>query len=635
MILVTGAKGFIGSALCAELSRSGYQVAEADLPGLDIVQETAFDGLASKKYERIYHIAGKTFIPDSWVNPLDFYKTNTFGTLNVLEYCRKTGTPLTFISAYVYGQPERNPIKETDPLKPNNPYSHSKYIAEELCRSYSENFGFSVAVVRPFNVYGPGQKPQFLIPLLINQGVNSKEIRVKTLTPRRDYVHLSDLIRALMLTLKINKGFHVYNIGSGKSQSVREIVRYISKLCGNKRIISENSRRRDEIPDTVADIHLAERELGWKPQIEFRTAIKHMVQEMKEHMPINKGNYSMETRDREAAFEKCRGSGWEAAYNRYRANWSGYPKAHFVSPYPLLLDIELSSVCNLRCPMCYTITEEFRRKVNASLMSFSLFKRIIDEIGGKVPAIRLSLRGEPTLHPNFIKCVEYAKKKNINEVSLLTNASTLTIGNFKKMSDAGVDWITVSIDGLGKTYESIRKPLKFAETLRKIKEIHKYKTDHKLLRPVIKVQSVWPAIKQNPEKYYNTFAPYTDFVAFNPLIDYLGKDSNIVAEDNFVCPQQYQRLVIGADGLAMMCSNDEEGAVIVGNANNQRIFSIWHGAKLSSVRKQHLKRNGFLKIPVCRKCYLPRKTEDSETASVNGRRFIVRNYVNRLQKIGG
>ena len=133
------------------------------------------------------------------------------------------------------------------------------------------------------------------------------------------------------------------------------------------------------------------------------------------YIPINKGNYSMDTPEREAAFERCRGAGWEEEYAAYRKKWSSLPQNQEVSEYPLLVDIELSSVCNLKCPMCYTITEKFARQVNTKRMDFELYKRIVDEIGGKVPAIRLSLRGEATLHRNFVECIAYAKERGIKE----------------------------------------------------------------------------------------------------------------------------------------------------------------------------------------------------------------------------
>lgn len=353
------------------------------------------------------------------------------------------------------------------------------------------------------------------------------------------------------------------------------------------------------------------------------------------NIPINKGNYSsFETKEREILFETYKSEGWENEYKEYRDNWNKFPQNQIINEYPLLVDLELSSVCNLKCPMCYTITDEFKEKVHAKFMNFELYKKIIDEIKDKVPAIRLSLRGESTLHPKFIEFIKYAKDSDIKEISTLTNGSKLELDYFKKIVDAGIDWITISIDGLDNEYEKIRKPLKFRDILKKVTDISLYKKENNLHKPVIKIQSLWPSIKENPEKFYNTFEPITDLIAFNPLIDYLQKDSNIIFIENFLCPQLYQRLVIGADGLVMMCSNDEENSHIIGNANNESIFNIWHGETLNKVRELHKLKNGFKNLDVCKKCYLPRKTESNEIAEVNGRKFEILNYINRDQQIG-
>ena len=353
------------------------------------------------------------------------------------------------------------------------------------------------------------------------------------------------------------------------------------------------------------------------------------------NIPINKGNYSsFETEKREKLFELYKAETWDKDYAKYRENWSKYPEGQVVSEYPLLVDLELASVCNLKCPMCYTITDEFKEKVNAKLMDFNLFKKIIDEIGGEVPALRLSLRGESTLHPKFIECIEYAKKNAIKEVSTLTNGSKLELKYFKKMVDAGIDWITISVDGLDEEYEKIRKPLKFKDTLEKITNISKYKKENNIHKPVIKIQSLWPSIRHNPEEFYNVFEPITDLIAFNPLIDYLQKDSDIIYIDNFSCPQLYQRIVVGADGSVMMCSNDEENTHILGNANKQTIHSIWHGESLNKVRNLHKEEDGYKKLDVCKRCYLPRETEVNEKSEVNDREFDILNYVNRRQEIG-
>ncbi|WP_298258717.1 radical SAM/SPASM domain-containing protein [Bradyrhizobium sp.] len=355
---------------------------------------------------------------------------------------------------------------------------------------------------------------------------------------------------------------------------------------------------------------------------------------MKErHVPINKGNYSMDTPEREASFNESLAHGWAEGYAEYRGDWVKHARSQTVSDYPLLVDLELASVCNLRCPMCYTISAEFRKHVNAKIMDFGMFKRVIDEIGGKVPALRLSLRGEATVHPQFVAAIRYAKDHGIKEVSTLTHGGRLTLDFFKEIQQAGIDWITISVDGLKETYERIRKPLKFDDLLARLKAIRDYKAERSLRKPVIKVQGIWPAIQDHPQGYYDTFAPLSDLVAFNPLIDYLGNDTDIEYLKDFTCPQQYQRLVIGADGLVMKCSNDEENREVIGDARTQTVHEIWHGEKMKAVREMHLQPRGFMNSPVCRRCYLPRKTQD-DLGQVDDRTFIVRNYTRRNQLIG-
>jgi radical SAM protein with 4Fe4S-binding SPASM domain len=353
------------------------------------------------------------------------------------------------------------------------------------------------------------------------------------------------------------------------------------------------------------------------------------------YVPINKGNYSMDTADRQAEFDRKLGGAWPEGYAEYRRAWSQSPKDQQILDFPLLVDIELSSVCNLKCPMCYTITQAFKEQVNVKRMDWPLFRRIIDEIGGKVPAVRLSLRGEATLNKNFVECIRYAKANGIKEVSTLTHGFKLTVPYFEQIAEAGIDWITISVDGVGETYERIRGPIRFEELLQKIRDIKQYKDQYGLDRPVIKIQGIWPAIKEDPQLYYDTFAPYVDLVAFNPLIDYLGNDTDTTIQyiDGFSCPQQYQRLVIGADGLVMKCSNDEENREVIGDVKKQTVRDIWLGPRMQAVRETQRRENGFLESPVCRKCYLPRQTVDEEM-SIDGRIVTVRNYVNRSQVIG-
>jgi radical SAM protein with 4Fe4S-binding SPASM domain len=351
------------------------------------------------------------------------------------------------------------------------------------------------------------------------------------------------------------------------------------------------------------------------------------------YIPINKGHFELDTEERTKEFYRKLGGSWKD-YENYRSLWKELPENREIRDYPILVDLELASACNLNCPMCYTITDEFKSKVKKGFMDFELFKKIVDEIAGKVFAIRLSLRGEATLHKKFIEAIKYAKDRGIQEVSTLTHGGKLDLEFFKKIVDAGIDWITISIDGTDDEYDKIRKPLTFKDTIKRLEEIKKYKDENGLDKPVIKVQGIWPAIRPNPSNYYDTVAPLVDLVAYNPLIDYLRKDDEIVYEDNFACPQLYQRIVVGSDGQVMMCSNDEDGDEIIGDAYTQTIHEIWHSEKLNKIRDIHNQKDGFKTMKICRQCYYPRKAEPNERAFAGDREIWIENYVNRKQEVG-
>lgn len=345
------------------------------------------------------------------------------------------------------------------------------------------------------------------------------------------------------------------------------------------------------------------------------------------YIPINKGNYSMETPEREELYEIYRGEGWEEEYKEYRSNWVKYAKEQVVSEYPTHIDLELSTACNLKCPMCYTILDEFKNHVSAEYMDFELFKKVVDEISSKVPSVRLSLRGEASLHPKFIDCIEYAKSKGVKEVSTLTNGSRLDQEFFTCIMKSGIDLITVSIDGMGETYENIRKPLKFDDIYQKIKDVHKVKSQYDTHRPLIKIQTIWPAIEENPERFYDAFAPYVDLVAFNPLAD-VTSIHELEDKGDFSCPQIYQRLVIGSNGLALCCANDLKGEVVVGDLSKETVYDIWHGDKMNRIREMMKEPDGYKKRKICRNCLLPKSVEPS-SFSLKGREFTVLNYVKK------
>ncbi|MNK65809.1 molybdenum cofactor biosynthesis protein A [compost metagenome] len=350
-------------------------------------------------------------------------------------------------------------------------------------------------------------------------------------------------------------------------------------------------------------------------------------------VPINKGQFTLDTAEREQAFETKRGFGCEAAYRENRLNWTRFAREQIVSDYPLHVDIELASLCNLRCPMCYTITEEFKQKVNAKLMDFEVFTKVVDECAaGGVYSIRLSFRGESFLHPRLVDCVRYAKQKGIQEVSTLTNGLKLDEAMFTEIMEAGIDWITISFDGLGETYEQIRRPAKYERAVEKIANYARIKRDAGRVKPLIKVQSVLPAIESDPQSYYDVFAPITDLVSSNPLIDFTINKSHLPKIPDFSCPQIYQRLVVGADGLCMMCSNDEEGQHIVGDAKVQTIHEIWHGQQMTHVRALHRAHRASEELAACASCYLPLETYE-EPVQLGARTVTAEKYVSAAQRI--
>ncbi|MCG5238923.1 radical SAM/SPASM domain-containing protein [Azospirillum doebereinerae] len=351
------------------------------------------------------------------------------------------------------------------------------------------------------------------------------------------------------------------------------------------------------------------------------------------YIPINKGQFTLETPEREAAFERHRGAGCEEAYRENRRQWAEFPRTRHLADYPLHVDLELASLCNLRCPMCYTITADFRRRVNAKLMDYDLFTRLVDECAaGGVYSIRLSLRGEAFLHPRIVDCIRYAKSKGIKEVSTLTNGGRLDEAMFTEIMEAGLDWLTVSIDGIGKVYDEIRRPLKFDRMVEKLGNFKRIKEEAGQVKPVVKVQTVLPAIEADPQAYYDIFAPIVDLVSANPLIGYTDDTSNLPRVPDFSCPQVYQRLVVGADGRYMMCSNDERQEVDIGDANVQTIHEVWHGPEMTRIRELHATHRACGKLVPCAQCYLPLQTYD-DAVQVGGRSVVAPKYVDGKTRV--
>jgi nucleoside-diphosphate-sugar epimerase len=275
-ILVTGASGFLGKHLVNALRRQGEQV----IPYSQADGNIAHDEIAAEGVRHVYHLAARTYVPDSWTGPREFYEVNVLGTINVLEFCRESGASVTLVSSYVYGRPERLPIPENHPLRAFNPYAHSKLMAEDAARFYQASFGIPVTIIRPFNLYGPMQSERFLIPTLIRQALSPDldAISVADHRPRRDYIFVDDMVDMLTCLNRRREQSGTYNAGSGVSYSVQEVAEHIAQLAGTgKRVISREQARQDEVLDTVADISRARAELHWVPKVGLEEGLRRTV----------------------------------------------------------------------------------------------------------------------------------------------------------------------------------------------------------------------------------------------------------------------------------------------------------------------------------------------------------------------
>ncbi|HEX3091008.1 MAG TPA: UDP-glucose 4-epimerase GalE [Candidatus Angelobacter sp.] len=299
-VLVTGGAGYVGSVCCAELLRAGHAVTIVDdlstgwrdaVPAgaaffqLDIGNQSAMQSLVSHiRFDAVFHFAAKALVPESVSNPGVFFQQNVASGITMLEVLRGAGVR-NFVfssSAAVYGTPERVPIEEDDPKKPVNSYGETKLMFERALHWYARAYGWSVTALRYFNASGAtaelGERHEpetHIIPLLLQAATGERrvfniygdEYDTPDGTCVRDYVHVLDIASAHICALqKLNQpGMRAYNIGLGRSYSVREVCNATSEVTGRKISLRVSARREGDPPVLCASPKRIMRELGWKP----------------------------------------------------------------------------------------------------------------------------------------------------------------------------------------------------------------------------------------------------------------------------------------------------------------------------------------------------------------------------------
>jgi NAD dependent epimerase/dehydratase len=314
-VLVTGAGGFIGSHLVEALAQAGAQVralvhynsrssvgnlafADAEIrKSVEIVFGDVRDPFmiknAVQSREVVFHLAALIGIPYSYHAPQSYVETNIHGTLNVLEAARAAGVARVVhtSTSEVYGTAQYVPIDEEHPLQAQSPYAASKVGADSMAWSYFLSFDLPVAVIRPFNAFGPRQSARAVIPTILSQLAGRlPTLRVGSLAPVRDFTYVKDLARAFLCIGDADEAVGtVINVGSGAGVTIGELVDRCCRIAGHRPAINMDEDRvrpeRSEVMRLICDNTKAASIAGWRPRYSLEDGLAETLRFVEEHAP--------------------------------------------------------------------------------------------------------------------------------------------------------------------------------------------------------------------------------------------------------------------------------------------------------------------------------------------------------------
>lgn len=287
--LVTGASGFVGRQLIAHLQAAGDQVTEVDR-GTDVTDPDAtLAAVDAARPEAVYHLAAASHVGASFSAPLNSFRVNAEGALNVLRACAQVGVGRIVLvgSSDQYGavRPEDLPLTEASPLRPLSPYAASKVAAEFLGLQAFLGERLPVILVRAFNHTGPTQADRFVVPALARRIADAerdgrKAVPVGNLDPVRDFTDVADIVAAYRLLVERGTPGEVYNICSGRGRSVAEIADTLVGLARHtiELVPDPELMRPVEVPRLVGDNTKLRAATGWAPQIPFEDTLARILE---------------------------------------------------------------------------------------------------------------------------------------------------------------------------------------------------------------------------------------------------------------------------------------------------------------------------------------------------------------------
>ncbi len=287
--LITGGRGFVGNWLAEHLREQGDDVVAIDLE-TDIADQAALDPVvADAAPDAVYHLAARTHVGESWQVPAEVLRVNVLGTAAVLAAARQVPsrpTVLVVSSAEVYGivTPADLPLTEASPVAPATPYAASKAAAEQVALQAWRGYDQPVIVVRPFNHVGPRQSPSFAVSALARRIVEARragatELAVGTLTSRRDFTDVRDVVQAYRLLIERGVPGTVYNVCSGQDVPIAEVADRLLALAGSDlHLVTDPSLVRPvDVPVLRGDGSRLEQATGWKPTIRLDDTLRDVL----------------------------------------------------------------------------------------------------------------------------------------------------------------------------------------------------------------------------------------------------------------------------------------------------------------------------------------------------------------------